>query len=88
MTNEEFYQECAELLNTTYDCQPFPWTSSGVTRWNNRAPGSGRYPGHGLIRCYGSVIHVNLHTPVTFNKVFSSKEEALLNIRRILKNEG
>ena len=84
MTNEEFYVECAKLLDTTYDCKPFPWTHSKRTRWNNRQPGSGRYPGHGLIRCYGNLVHVNLHTPVKFDKTFNSMEEALEELKKIL----
>lgn len=84
MTNEEFYIECAKLLDTTYDCEPFPWPSYWRTRWNNRAPGSGRYPGHGLIRCFGSTVHVNLHTPIKIEKTFPSKEEALAAISKSL----
>lgn len=75
MTNENFYAECAALLNTTYDCKPFPWYKR--TRWNNRKPGSGRFPGFGLIRCFGDQVHMSLNSPVFVNRVFASKEEAL-----------
>lgn len=80
LTNEEFYNECAKILGTVYDCKPFPWTHSRRTRWNNRAPGSGRFPGYGLIRCYGDVIHVALHKPVYINETFLSKQDALDHI--------
>ena len=77
LTNEQFYTECAKILGTVYECEPFPWTHSNRTRWNNRAPGSGRFPGYGLIRCYGDIIHVVLHNPVKINKTFYDKNEAL-----------
>jgi len=76
LTNEEFYTKVAGILETTYDCKPFPWTASNRTRWNNRAPGSGRYPGYGLIRCFGETVHVALHEPL-ISKSFETKEKAL-----------
>lgn len=79
MTNEEFYAECAALLNTKYDCEPFPWYKR--TRWNNRKPGSGRFPEFGLIRCFGDIVHMTLHSPENINKIFKSKEEALQFLR-------
>jgi hypothetical protein len=77
LTNEEFYNEVARVLGTTYDCLPFPWTSYWRTRWNNRAPGSGRYPGFGLVRCFGDTVHIALQDPITVNKVFATKDDAL-----------
>lgn len=79
MENEEFYAECAALLNTTYDGETFPWYRR--TRWNNRKPGSGRFPSRGLIRCFGSMVHVNLHTPIVINRTFASKEAVLDYLR-------
>jgi len=75
LTNEEFYDEVAGILGTTYDCKPFPWYKR--TRWNNRTPGSGRYPGYGLVRCFGEGVHIALQKPVSVHKIFSSKDEAL-----------
>lgn len=75
MTNEEFYAECAAVLNTTYECEAFPWYKR--TRWNNRNPGSGRFPEFGLIRCFGSTVHIALHHPEEVIKVCNNKEEAL-----------
>lgn len=86
MNKEDFYRECAALLGTEYDCKPFPWTHSGFTRWNNRVPGSGRYPGFGLIRCYGDIVHVNIHKPVFINQVFNSRELALEFLKAKLNN--
>ena len=84
MNNEDFYVECAKLLNTEYDRKPFPWTSSGRTRWNNRVPGSGRYPGFGIIRCFGNQVHMALTRPVKVHNIFDSKELAL----EFLKNNS
>jgi hypothetical protein len=61
MTNEDFYRECARLLGTTYDCKPVLYRYR--TRWNNRAPGGGRFPGHGIIRIFGDQVHVQLTNP-------------------------
>jgi hypothetical protein len=77
MNNEDFYRRCAELLGTEYNCKPFPWTNSGITRWNNRVPGSGRYPGFGMIRVFGSQVHVALTRPITHHCVYQSKDDAL-----------
>lgn len=77
MDNEEFYRKCAELLNTVYDCKPWPWPGVKKTRWNNRHPGSGRFKDIGLIRCYGEVVHINIYSPVSYSGVFDSKTAAL-----------
>lgn len=69
----EFYEKCAELLGTTYDCKPFPYYKR--TRWNNRAPGSGRYPGFGIIRKFGDIIHVALTHPVCHTKIYTSEQD-------------
>jgi hypothetical protein len=81
----DFYEKCADLLGTEYDCQPFPWHKR--TRWNNRVPGSGRYPGYGIIRKFGSKIHVALQKPVSHHGIYDSEKEVLqflqdLNIKR------
>lgn len=84
MNNEEFYVECAKLLKTEYNCQPFPWTHSGRTRWNNRVPGSGRYPGFGIIRCFGNQVHMALKSPISVHRIFDSKDQALEFLRKKL----
>lgn len=75
MENKEFYERCAELLGTEYNCKEF--THYKRTRWNNRAPGSGRYPGYGIIRKFGSKIQVHLRYPVEHAKVYDTTEEVL-----------
>ena len=61
-TNEdkkEFYERCAEILGIKHEYNtPVPKR----TRWNNRFIGNGRYPGFGLIRCYGNSVMVTSKT--------------------------
>jgi hypothetical protein len=75
MNNDDFYRECARLLGCPYDCKPFPYKHSGRTRWNNRAAGSGRFEGHGIIRVFGDTVHVALTNPPL--RMTGSKEEVL-----------
>lgn len=75
MDNEEFYRRCAELLGTRYDCTGL--SAPYRTRWNNRSPGHGRFPGFGLIRLHGDDVHVSLRHPVSMNRHFGSRREAL-----------
>jgi hypothetical protein len=71
---EEFYRECARLLDVVHTYRP--WIGRGPNRWNNRHPGNGRFPGFGTIRLYSpSHIHVSLRQPVILNRVCRSVEE-------------
>lgn len=79
--NKNFYEQCAELLGTTHDGEPFPYYKR--TRWNNRKAGQGRYPSYGLIRKFGDVIHVCLHHPVSHNKVYNTEDEVLDFLRSL-----
>ena len=79
-----FYEECAKILGIEYECEPFPWTHSRRSRWNNRAPGSGRYPGFGTIRKFGNEIHVCLRHPISHNKVYKSEQEVFDFLRKII----
>jgi hypothetical protein len=78
MTVEQgFYQRCAELLGCDkHVYRKFPYYKR--TRWNNRGAGNGRYEGFGLIRLFGSKVHMALHSPVRLNRWFNSQDEALL----------
>lgn len=52
---EAFYTRCGEILNIEHTFKtPVPRRN----RWNTRRLGNGRYPGFGLIHCYGTVIRV------------------------------
>ena len=70
-----FYEKCAKLLGTTYDCKPFLYRKP--TRWNNRSPGEGRFPGFGLIRKFGNEIHVSLRYPVSHREIFLTEEKVI-----------
>jgi hypothetical protein len=94
MNEEEFYGRCARLLNTEHDFHPIPVASKiprhdgtvrnvAKGRYNQREPGNGRFPGHGLVRHFGLAIHVNLHTPKVYG-IFKDPELALEAIARAL----
>ena len=71
----EFYKKCAELLGAEYDGEPF--THYKRTRWNNRKPGSGRFPGFGIIRKFGDKIQVALRHPEHHYKIYENEKEVL-----------
>lgn len=77
----DFYHKCAELLGVEYDGQPFKYAYR--TRWNNRTPGSGRYPGRGIIRKFGSQVHVALTKPISHHAIYDSEEEVLDFLRSL-----
>lgn len=81
---EEFYQRCSDMLGTenTYVERHQYWYRS---RWNNRAPGSGRFPGYGTIRMFSpNCIHVSLLKPVECNRTFESAEEVYAFLQNAL----
>jgi hypothetical protein len=52
---KEFYARCGEILGIEHKWNdPVPRRN----RWNTRLIGNGRFPGYGLIRCYGRQIMV------------------------------
>ena len=75
MTDEEFYTQCAAIMDAPVCYQPF--THFSRTRWNNRTPGSGRYPGKGTIRLFGDTVHISLREPVALRMVVTGREKAL-----------
>ena len=71
-TEIEFYRRCAEILGVAH---AFKERFSERTRWNNRMPGNGRFPGFVLIRMFAADrIQVSLHDPVV-SRTFGSREE-------------
>lgn len=70
-----FYRRCAELLGVPDSYHPYPY--SRRTRWNNRTAGNGRFVGYGIIRLFGSTVHMSLRTPIVVNTWFKSTDEAL-----------
>jgi len=81
---KSFYQKCAEILNVDYNSEPFPYRYR--TRWNNRQAGEGRFEGYGIIRKFGSKIHVALRNPLTHIKVYDTEEEVLKYLRQVKTN--
>lgn len=75
MTDEEFYGKCAEILGTAYECRPHPYGYR--SRWNNRQPGSGRFPDHGIIRLFGDHVQIALRAPVTISRNIEGREAAI-----------
>lgn len=79
MTNDEFYRTCAEILDTTYDCESFPHDYR--TRWNNRRPGNGRFPDHGIIRIFGDMVQIALRAPVAIQCNVEGRQAAIELLR-------
>lgn len=80
---EQFYQSIAQLLECNDHCYKLRLYTSR-TRWNNREPGNGRYPGHGLVRRFNaSSIAVNLHTPVVTG-CFNSEQAVFVAIKNAI----
>ena len=74
---EEFYTECARILNIEHEfITPVPRR----TRWNTRLLGNGRYPGFGLIQCFGSQIRI---ISKTGTKMFNTYEEVYRYLNEI-----
>lgn len=70
-------------MNVPYECEAFPWTHSRRTRWNNRAPGSGRYPGFGIIRVFGDYYHIAFYEG---SKIFRSENEVFTYLEELIIN--
>jgi hypothetical protein len=81
MSAVAFYRAVAELLGCEdHSDQIFPYGRR--TRWNNRKPGAGRFPGYGLVRYHGpAMIHVHLTTPPV-QGLFHSIDDVLAAIRQ------
>jgi hypothetical protein len=78
-----FYKNCADLLGTQYECRAFPYRRR--TRWNNRIPGEGRFPGYGIIRKFGNDIQVALHHPISWHKIYKSEDEVYEFLKSLSK---
>lgn len=74
MNNLDFYLECARILETDHNGDPFPYGKR--TRWNNRKPGQGRFDQYGIIRIFGNSIHLAFHSP-QLHRIFESKQQCL-----------
>jgi len=79
--DKRFYDRAAEILGVEHRYLPFPHHKR--TRWNNRKPGSGRFPDRGLVRLFGGRVQVALHRPRPVHRWFDSREEALRFLEEI-----
>jgi hypothetical protein len=96
MNQEEFYAACAAIIGAAHhyeDKRPRylkwdrknevyyrPMTKAG--RRSGREPGNGRFPGIGLVRDFGAVIHVSLTEPL-ISRSFDSYASALAFLREV-----
>lgn len=85
MTIEDFYAECAAILECEHVGEAF--THYKRTRWNNRKAGRGRFPGRGIIRVFGNTVHISLSKPRMLHKIIEGREEALAFLRSELSVE-
>ena len=80
MTNNEkkaFYAQCGEILGIAHEWNdPVPRR----TRWNTRLIGNGRFPGFGLIRCYGYQVMVSSRLGT---KMFASTDAVYTYLKEI-----
>lgn len=76
-----FYEKCADILGTNYECESFPYPYR--TRWNNRSPGHGRFEGFGIIRKFGDNYQVALTRPVAHHAIYHSEEEVFAFLRSL-----
>ena len=58
------------------------------TRWNNRKPGSGRFPGCGIIRIFGDEVHIAIRAPIVMHERVRGRREAIRLLEGRLQAEG
>jgi hypothetical protein len=79
-TNEEkreFYETCAKIHGISHE---FNDPVRRRNRWNTRRLGNGRYPGFGLVQCFGSTVRVATKHGT---KMFKTYEEVYEYLKRI-----
>lgn len=79
-TNDEkkaFYGTCASILGIEHVFnEPVPRRN----RWNTRRSGNGRFPGFGLVQCFGSYVRVaSKHG----TKMFKSYDEVYEYLKKV-----
>lgn len=82
-TNDEkrvFYDTVSSILNIEHS---FHDPVRRRTRWNARFKGNGRFPGFGLVQCFGHVIRV---VSKNGTKVFYSYEEVYDYLNKVVDN--
>lgn len=74
----EFYGRCSDILNIEHDYRD---PVRRRTRWNTRNLGNGRYPGFGLVQCFGGNVRVvSKHG----TKVFHTYEETYDYLKKVV----
>lgn len=78
----EFYTRCGELLGIEHNYNvPVPRRN----RWNTRRLGNGRYPGFGLIHCYGTTVRViSRHGTRMFSSYEAVYEYLLTTVNKVV----
>lgn len=80
-TNDEkrvFYDTVSSILNIEHQ---FHDPVRRRTRWNTRIKGNGRFPGFGLVQCFGSTVRVaSKHG----TKVFKTYEEVYVYLKKVV----
>ena len=80
-TNDEkrvFYDTVSLILNIEHQ---FHDPVRRRTRWNTRIKGNGRFPGFGLVQCFGSTVRVaSKHG----TKVFKTYEEVYDYLKKVV----
>jgi hypothetical protein len=84
-TQEEkraFYERCSEILGIEHVYNtPVPRR----TRWNTRRLGNGRYPGFGLVQCFGSTVRVvSRHGTQMFDSYDAVYEYLLTKVSKVV----
>ncbi len=84
MTNEEkkkFYEQCGSILGITHE-----WSEPVFkrTRWNNRKIGNGRFPGFGLVQCFGPTSFRVVSRKGT--KVFNSPDGVFEYLKKVTES--
>lgn len=84
MNNEakkQFYEQCGSILNIEHE-----WSEpvKRRTRWNTRKIGNGRYPGFGLVQCFGPTSFRVVSRKGT--KVFKSSEAVYDYLKKVTES--
>jgi hypothetical protein len=99
MTKEDFYGACAALLGVgrryVERSPPTRFAPRSLTpyrpptrasRWGDRQPGNGRFPGFGLARMFAADhVQLVLTRPISINRTFDSPEAAVAFLRATLR---
>lgn len=72
-----FYTRCSEILGIE---NQYNTPAPRRTRWNNRNIGNGRYPGFGLVQCFG---HTTRVISKNGTRIFNTYDEVYLYLSQL-----